>query len=130
MADLISSDVTVTVDLSNRKRDGKRKKHIGTIVFGDNFTTMPPEGIPLPAIGEFGFIRQLDSLEVFPTEGTSAELYQYQATTHKLVPLEVSVDADTEAKVSQLSTLPGMPQGLDEQEVVRRTTLNFVATGW
>lgn len=83
MADLTASDVTVTV--TARTNIGKRRIATGTIAFGNGALTYPTGGVPLPAIGSFGLIRNLESFELDGSNVVATEyLCRYDKTNHKL----------------------------------------------
>lgn len=81
MADLASSDVTVT--LSERRIVAKKRRNILTITFGDGAKTYPAGGVPMPAFGSFGMTRQLDFLNVLD-DSAGPFLVKYDKTNNKL----------------------------------------------
>ena len=83
MADLASSDVTVTTQPSDVEILGRKKYAICTIVFGDGALTYPSGGVPMPAVGYFGMLRQIDSLQIFD-QGASGIVWTYDKTNRKL----------------------------------------------
>jgi len=86
MAGLTSSDVTVT--RSVRDRDighgtlGKNMT-IVSVAFGDGAKTYPSGGVPMPAIGNFGFSRQVDFCAIQEPSG-NGYTYKYDATNNKI----------------------------------------------
>ncbi len=87
MAAIESTHVTVTV--SNRDMDfghGALRKNItiADVAFGDGALTYPTGGIPLPAIGNFGYQKQIDfcAVEHDPDDGF---IYKYDRTNHKIL---------------------------------------------
>jgi len=86
MTALAATDVTVTLGVRDRdigRRGMSKNMAIPTILFGDGALTYPAGGIPLPAIGKFGFQRQIDfgSIEQPPGDGL---IYKYDRANHKL----------------------------------------------
>jgi len=86
MAGLTSSDVTVT--RSVRDLDighGRLSKNmtIVSVAFGDGAKTYPSGGVPLPAMGNFGYQRQVDfcAIQEPPANGFT---YKYDADNHKI----------------------------------------------
>jgi len=86
MAAIESTDVTVTI--SNRDKDighGALQKNLSLadVAFGDGALTYPTGGVPLPAIGNFGFQRQIDLgiVEEDPDDGFH---YKYDRTNHTI----------------------------------------------
>lgn len=82
MADLGSSDVTVTALRSKMERVGRLRMQFLTIAFGDGAKTYPTGGIPLPAIGKFGMNQYLEELQLF--DPGTGYLYRYDKNNHKL----------------------------------------------
>jgi hypothetical protein len=82
MADLVAADVTVTVD--ERTIVGKKRRNRVTITFGDGAKTYPAGGVPLPAFGSFGHIRNLDYLTIFDVDDASGIMWKYDRTNNKL----------------------------------------------
>lgn len=86
MAAIESTDVTVTVSIRDRDiAHGRMGKNLtlADITFGDGSLTYPSGGVPLPAIGNFGFQRQVDfgAVESDPDDGF---VYKYDRSNHKL----------------------------------------------
>jgi hypothetical protein len=86
MAAILSTDVTVSV--ATDKRDiahGAAQKNISIadVTFGDGSLTYPSGGVPLPAIGEFGFQReiQLGLIEEAPANGFH---YKFDRENHTI----------------------------------------------
>ena len=102
MTALASSDVTVTVGVRDRDigRGGMSKcLGVAQIAFGDGALTYPTGGIPLPAIGNFGLLRQMDfgALEPPPGDGY---VYKYDRENHKIL-IYTSAGFTPEGTVSQ-----------------------------
>ncbi len=119
MAEILIADITVTI--TKRLKEGKRRRTEGTLSFGDGVSTMPPDGIPLPAIGVFGMIRELTELRVTARDDTSAQPYVYQSVDHKLLETD---------NLSEDSLPDGVRKFALGDDVPLKRTLNFVATGW
>jgi hypothetical protein len=84
MAAFAATDVIVAVTRQNKI--GKMRKSYGTLTFGDGSLTYPTAGVPLPAIGQFGFVSYMDSLEVFGNNArTSDFVYRYNKSANKLL---------------------------------------------
>lgn len=139
MSEILVSNVTFTITEHSFNR--RKKTSRGTIAFGNGVLTMPTAGIPMGPLSNFGFIRQLDSLDVYPQEGTSNIPYKYQSTSNCLVPTVDSIDDlaySAAAKLITDVTLTDIPQqGVAsasstaiQDDSPDRTTLDFVAVGW
>lgn len=83
MADLTAADVTVTVAIRDRGTAGKKHRIQGSIAFGDGAKTYPSGGIPMPAFGNFGMKRNLDTL-VFHDVSADGLTWKYDKTNNKL----------------------------------------------
>jgi len=85
MTALASTDVTVSV--STRNRDiwaGTNKRcQIATVAFGNAALTYPTGGVPLPAIGVFGFVKAIEFGVVMPP--LDGYVYKYDVTNHKIM---------------------------------------------
>ncbi len=86
MTALASSDVTVT--LSPRDKDighGALVKNISiaSVAFGDGALTYPTGGVPLPAIGRFGFLREVKFCAIEQPYGNGF-VYKYDGVNNKL----------------------------------------------
>ena len=125
------SDVTVTID-TDRSIWGRRKRHTGTIAFGNSLLVMGTGGIPMPNNATFGFIRELDELLVTPREGSSSSVYVYNKVTRMLVPTLGEPDSvETMAiNTTMIRDVIGTTGGIDPQETVERQVLDFIAFGW
>lgn len=82
MADLASSDVTLTI--SERRIVGKKRRNIVKIQFGDGALTYPANGVPMPAAGSFGMIRNLDYLNVLDQDDANGLFWKYDKENNKL----------------------------------------------
>ena len=86
MAALASTDVTVTVNARDRDiGHGALNKNMcmASIVFGDGALTYPALGVPLPAIGSFGMLKQMDIGLIEQPHGDGL-IYKYDRTNHKI----------------------------------------------
>ena len=84
MAALVAADVTVAI--TDQWVAGGRKHVLGTITFGDGAKTYPTAGIPLPAIGVFGFPTACLMLSVFGVnELTTDYQVRYGPANHTLL---------------------------------------------
>jgi len=84
MADLASTDVTVTCNLTDMERIGKLRENFIAIAFGDGALTIPTGGgVPLPAISKFGMNSFIKSLRV--VEGDGPYKFTYDSANHALV---------------------------------------------
>lgn len=87
MAAITSSDVTVTVANKDRDIGGGgvfQNLTIASVAFGDGSLTYPTGGVPLPAIGQFGFKRGINFAAVQPPYDDGF-VYKYDATNHKIL---------------------------------------------
>ena len=83
MANLASTDVTVTIAQANRHILGKIKMAEGTVAFGDGALTYPNGGVPMPAIGNFGMNKELSSLNIMDSSADGL-IYKYDQDNHKI----------------------------------------------
>ena len=119
MTALASTDVTVVV--TERGRLGKKRWSRGTITFGNGALTYPSGGVPLPAIAQFGFDRQMDTLKVFGVnERTTDYLVQFGPANRTLL---MYVSHDTAGATT-------LPMDEDNTEAPAARTYSFYATGW
>lgn len=84
MADIASSDVTITVQ--RKVVAGKRKRNRVKIAFGNGTLTYPNAagGVPLPAFGNFGFKRFIEFLSITDENDASGIVWKYDQENHKL----------------------------------------------
>jgi hypothetical protein len=118
MATLDAADVTITID----RQDIAHKTRVvhGTMAIAGT-DTYPAAGIPLPAIGVFGFKSYMESLVIYgQTVLTNAYMPFYNKAAHKL---QLFVSHDT----AGATALPMDEEGAD---AVGPRTYQFVATGW
>ena len=86
MAGIASTDVTVTISVRDRDiAHGRAGKNItvASVTFGDGALTYPTGGVPLPAIGVFGYQREVAFVDVQQPVGNGFD-YRYDETNHKL----------------------------------------------
>lgn len=81
MADLTSSDVTVTVHPGDRNLLGKLRMNIGSIAFGDSAKTYPFGGVPMPAMGQFGMNKGIKALDIVAPIGCGYEFRHDKANS-------------------------------------------------
>ncbi len=85
MTALASTNVTVSVSVRNRDiiPAGPKRVQIASVTFGDGSLTYPTGGVPLPAIGVFGFNKLIEfGLIEQPINGF---FYKFDRTNHKIV---------------------------------------------
>ncbi len=90
MAALASTDVTITWSDSAASPkpgdiwvEGRKRKALCTIAFGNGAKTYPANGIPLPDKGNFGMIRSMEAIRIL-TGQFAGIVWDYDATNHKL----------------------------------------------
>lgn len=84
MAAIAASDVTVTI--TDRWIAGGKVNVTGTLAFGNGSLTYSTAGIPLPAIGQFGFGRRIQVLNIFGVnERTTDYMVRYGPAGHTLL---------------------------------------------
>lgn len=86
MADISSSNVTVTVLPRNRDMGGvnsAKNMTLATVAFGDGALTYPTGGVPMPAIGAFGLRKAIDAAFIQdPVD--NGFVYKYDAANRKI----------------------------------------------
>lgn len=86
MGAFASTDVTVTVAARDREIAGAqagRNMALAQVAFGDGALTYATGGVPLPAIGTFGFRRAI-SLALIQQPYANGFIYKYDPDNHKL----------------------------------------------
>lgn len=86
MAEMASTDVTVTVNQQDRNCAGvgaPKNVVVATVTFGDGALTYPATGIPLPAIGNFGLHKGIDFV-AFQGKLGAGYTYNYDSTNHSI----------------------------------------------
>lgn len=83
MAPLTAASVTVTVE--KRVIESQRKRNRVKLVFGDGALTYPTGGIPMPAKGAFGLVRELESLSFYDQAHANGFVYKYDRDNNKML---------------------------------------------
>lgn len=86
MSDLAATDVTVTVSPGKREIAGAtagKNMTLAQVVFGTGALTYPANGVPLPAIGVFGFRKAIDFAVIAQAPGDGFT-YKYDKTNHTI----------------------------------------------
>jgi hypothetical protein len=85
MTALASTDVTVTVSVRNRDimPGAPKLAQIASIVFGNGSLTYPTGGIPLPAMGVFGFKKLIEFGAI--EQPVNGFFYKFDRTNHKML---------------------------------------------
>ena|ERR1700741_3175697 len=118
MAAILAANVTVVV--TERLVQGTKRLCFGTLAFGDGALTYSTAGILLPAIGFFGFYRQMDMLNIF---GLNARTSDYlpswvKATNALQLWVETTVATDQQLIEASAAAAPAA------------RTYNWEAWGW
>jgi hypothetical protein len=118
MAAIAAADVTVTV--TEKWRAGKKYWSRGTLAFGNGSATYSTAGIPLPAIGTFGFSTVMDTLQIFGLNARTTDYaVRWNKADHKLQLFE-------EEAVAAGGPLPEC----DVAEAPAARTYDFLASGY
>lgn len=148
MADLASSDVTVTIE--ERSIVAKKRRNRVKITFGNATLTYPANGVPLPAAASFGMVRQLDFLTIFDEDDALGVMYKYDKENNKLrmyfptggataAPASASANPQVTSGASSATavnaTTPALTPGLAKEmasasTAPAATTLYAEAVGW
>ncbi len=86
MADFASTDVTVTIATRDREIFGAtagKNGTIATVAFGDGALTYNTGGVPMPAIGTFGFHKAID-LGMIQQPVANGFVYKYDSANRKI----------------------------------------------
>jgi hypothetical protein len=119
MVALLSSDVTVTVNERRIYGTGKKRRNRVTLTYGDGAKTYPTGGVPMPAFGSFGLIRQMDYLVVVDQSSADGFVYKYDVTNNKLkIFVEQAVGTNTPLAEASAALAPAA------------TTVICEAVGW
>lgn len=86
MGAFASTDITVTISARDREIAGAaagRNQTIASVIFGDGSLTYATGGVPMPAIGTFGFRNEIKMglIEQPPANGF---IYKYDAANRKI----------------------------------------------
>ncbi|MFQ5641097.1 MAG: hypothetical protein ACE5IR_24225 [bacterium] len=92
MPALAASDVTVTIEKENRSSELRMKRNRVKIAFGDGSLTYPTGGVPMPAIGNFGMVNNLDFLNVVDDDDSQGIVWKYDKDNNKLRAYIMGVD--------------------------------------
>jgi hypothetical protein len=86
MADLASSDVTITIQKSRivRGSPGSQQRNIVKITFGDGALTYPALGVPLPTYPSFGMRRELECITMIDDGSPVTTIWKYDYANKKL----------------------------------------------
>lgn len=82
MADLASSDVTVTVEKT--VITGKLRRTRCKIEFGDSALTVGANGVPLPSASSFGMKTRLDYIILTDIDDSNGYIWKYNQDDHAL----------------------------------------------
>ena len=88
MTALASTDVTVTANRQDNDLvpGGPKKIAVCTVAFGDGSLTYTTGGVALPAIGNFGFKKQIYfGLIEQPYNAVATYDHRYDSTNHKIL---------------------------------------------
>lgn len=118
MPALGAGDVTITV--TERWIAGGKRWSRGTLAFGDGALTYPTAGVPLPAVSAFGFVRNMDSLELYGiNERTTDYATRYGPANRTLLLYE-----------EEAAAAGGPLLECDTSEAPAARTYSFLASGW
>lgn len=81
MTALAASNVTISG--YSKQPLGRLKAGNGSLSFGNRALTYPYDGIPLPAIGQFGLLREVSAMNISGPVNNGYQ-YRYDKTNHKL----------------------------------------------
>lgn len=119
MADLASTDVTVTVE--ERRIEGKKRLNRVKITFGDGALTYPANGVPLPDFSSFGMKRNLDYLILTDPGSGDGLVWKYDQANTKLRGYEGDYAQVADADLAELD---------GTSDAVAAQTLYAEAVGW
>lgn len=86
MAYFASTDITVTVAAKDRNifgAAGQKNGTIATVAFGDASLQYATDGVPMPAIGTFGYHKEI-ALGLIQQPSANGFLYKYDSTNRKI----------------------------------------------
>lgn len=85
MADITSSDVTITISATERFVLGKLRMVIAKIEFGDGTLTYPTGGIPLPTtMSSYGFNKAIVAWQWIDDANANGYVYKYDKDNNKI----------------------------------------------
>lgn len=106
MPAITAANVAVTMlDVGRKVIEEKRKRNRVKIVFGDGALTYPAGGVPMPALGVFGFVRLLDGLLIYQSAPDDALIYKYDAVNNTIRIWTPSTGAELAAPPASNRTL-------------------------
>lgn len=82
MTALAATDITVT--FGTRRIHGKQKRNAVKLAFGNGTLTYPSGGVPIPAVGVLGMVRNLEHLIIYDQDAGSGIIWKYDTTNSKL----------------------------------------------
>ncbi|HAJ28117.1 MAG TPA: hypothetical protein DCG53_12885 [Syntrophus sp. (in: bacteria)] len=85
-AALAAANVTVTVNPGDRDLGGggaSKNFTMASLAFGDGALTYPANGVPLPAIGAFGFHKAIH-MGIVVSDPDKGFVYKYDKTNHSI----------------------------------------------
>lgn len=85
MTALAAADVTVSCTARNRDivPAGPKQVNLVDISFGDDTLTYPTGGVPMPAIGNFGYKKAIEFCAI--EQPANGYFYKYDRTNHKMM---------------------------------------------
>lgn len=113
MADLASTDVTVTKNLE--WRSGEKRYIRCSIAFGDGAKTYPTGGVPLPAYSSFGMKTKIDTMWFDSPAAANGYVYKYDDTDHDIRIYEAGGDG---AELDELAGGSSAPAAATLEAVV------------
>jgi hypothetical protein len=99
--------------------DGKRRRNAVRVVFGDGVSTYPTNGVPMPAAGQFGLVRFLESLQLNDASSPDGFVYKYDTVHNSIRIYGGSASAGTAGTEMSAAGVPA-----------NGTTLYATAVGW
>src|ERR1051325_5444348 len=89
MADLASTDVTITPQAQGGAPgkaliEGRKRKVLAKVTFGDSALTYPSGGVPLPSYLKFGMVRNLEYLKIVDGDDGTGIVWKYDYENKKL----------------------------------------------
>lgn len=120
MAAFASSDVAVAVNREDINYEGRTKRVICTITFGDGALTYPTGGIPMPGFASFGLVRNITDIHITGNNARTTDyVYRYDRTNNKLLLYE-----------EEAAAAGGPLLECDTSEAPAARTLNAEVVGW